>query len=84
MEVPLAVGIFVRPMIFVLEVFGSRFRHSILAVRLFANMFAGHLVLGGHRRIHRGGRADVGLVRRDACQRARHGGAESFWNSWWR
>ncbi len=45
MEVPLAVGIFVRPMIFVLEVFGLVVRHSILAVRLFANMFAGHLVL---------------------------------------
>ncbi|MGO8691082.1 MAG: F0F1 ATP synthase subunit A [Thermoguttaceae bacterium] len=45
MDVPLAVGIFVRPMIFCLEVFGLCVRHAILAVRLFANMFAGHLVL---------------------------------------
>jgi F-type H+-transporting ATPase subunit a len=45
MDVPLAVAVFVKPMIFVLEVFGLCVRHAILAVRLFANMFAGHLVL---------------------------------------
>ncbi len=45
MDVPLVMGLFLRPMIFVLEVFGLCVRHSILAVRLFANMFAGHLVL---------------------------------------
>ena len=32
-------------MIFVSEVFGLCVRHAILAVRFFANMFAGHLVL---------------------------------------
>jgi F-type H+-transporting ATPase subunit a len=45
MDVPLVLGIFIRPMIFVLELFGLGIRHAILAVRLFANMFAGHLVL---------------------------------------
>ena len=45
MEVPFVIGLFLRPMIFALEVLGLFIRHSILAVRLFANMFAGHLVL---------------------------------------
>jgi F-type H+-transporting ATPase subunit a len=33
------------PMIWVIEVFGLFIKHLVLAVRLFANMFAGHLVL---------------------------------------
>ena len=33
------------PMIFVIEVFGLFIRHAVLAVRLLANMFAGHLVI---------------------------------------
>jgi F-type H+-transporting ATPase subunit a len=33
------------PMIFVIEVFGLLIKHAVLAVRLLANMFAGHLVL---------------------------------------
>ena len=33
------------PMIFVIEVAGLFIRHAVLAVRLLANMFAGHLVL---------------------------------------
>ena len=33
------------PMIFVIEVLGLFIRHAVLAVRLLANMFAGHLVL---------------------------------------
>ena len=77
MDVPLVMGVFLRPMIFVIEVFGLLIKHSILAVRLFANMFAGHLVLAVRGRVHRGDRAHVALVRRDACQRARRGGAES-------
>jgi F-type H+-transporting ATPase subunit a len=46
MDLPLAMAVFLVPLIFVLEVFGLFIRHSILAVRLLANMFAGHLVLG--------------------------------------
>jgi F-type H+-transporting ATPase subunit a len=45
MDIPWVMGILVRPLIFSLEVAGLLIRHSILAVRLFANMFAGHLVL---------------------------------------
>jgi F-type H+-transporting ATPase subunit a len=45
MELPFVMGIFLRPMIFCLEVLGLLIRHFVLAIRLFANMFAGHLVL---------------------------------------
>lgn len=34
------------PMIWAIEVFGLLIKHMVLAVRLFANMFAGHLVVG--------------------------------------
>jgi F-type H+-transporting ATPase subunit a len=45
MELPLALAIFLKPMIFVIEVVGLFIKHVVLAVRLLANMFAGHLVL---------------------------------------
>ncbi len=45
MDVPFMFAIFLKPMIFMIEIMGLVVRHSILAVRLFANMFAGHLVL---------------------------------------
>ena len=45
MDVPLVMAIFLKPMIFGIEVLGLVVKHAILAVRLFANMFAGHLVL---------------------------------------
>jgi F-type H+-transporting ATPase subunit a len=45
MDVPLVMGIFLKPMLFVIEVAGLIVKHVILAMRLFANMFAGHLVL---------------------------------------
>ncbi len=45
MEIPLAMAIFMKPMIFAIEALGMLLKHAILAVRLFANMFAGHLVL---------------------------------------
>jgi F-type H+-transporting ATPase subunit a len=46
MELPLVLAVFLKPMIFVIEVFGLMIKHTILAIRLLANMFAGHLVLG--------------------------------------
>ena len=46
MELPLILAILLKPMILVIEVFGLLIKHSILAVRLLANMFAGHLVVG--------------------------------------
>jgi F-type H+-transporting ATPase subunit a len=45
MELPLVLAIFLKPMIFVIEVVGLLIRHGVLAVRLLANMMAGHVVL---------------------------------------
>jgi F-type H+-transporting ATPase subunit a len=45
MDVPWVMAIFLKPMLFGIEVLGILVKHCILAVRLFANMFAGHLVL---------------------------------------
>jgi F-type H+-transporting ATPase subunit a len=45
MEIPFAIAIFLKPMIFVIEVLGTVIKSGVLAVRLFANMFAGHTVL---------------------------------------
>lgn len=40
-----ALGLVMTPMVFAIEVAGLCIRHGVLAVRLLANMFAGHLVL---------------------------------------
>jgi F-type H+-transporting ATPase subunit a len=45
MEVPYGMGILLKPLIFFLEWLGVLVRNAVLAVRLFANMFAGHVVL---------------------------------------
>lgn len=45
MDLPPALKIFLTPMIFAIEVFGLLVKHSVLAVRLLANMMAGHVVL---------------------------------------
>ncbi len=45
MDLPLALGIALKPMLLAIEVLGLAIRHGVLAVRLLANMFAGHLVL---------------------------------------
>jgi len=42
---PLVMSIFIKPMVFAIEVMGMFIKHFVLAVRLLANMFAGHLVL---------------------------------------
>jgi F-type H+-transporting ATPase subunit a len=44
-DVPFGMGYVLKPMIFVIEIFGLFIKSSVLAVRLFANMFAGHTVL---------------------------------------
>ena len=46
MEVPFVMGLFIKPMIFVIEIVGLLIKHFVLSVRLLANMFAGHMVLG--------------------------------------
>jgi F-type H+-transporting ATPase subunit a len=45
LEMPFALKIFMIPMIFVIEVIGIFIKHGVLAIRLLANMLAGHLVL---------------------------------------
>lgn len=45
MELPLVLAVFLVPIIFLIEIIGLCIRHTVLAVRLLANMFAGHLVL---------------------------------------
>jgi F-type H+-transporting ATPase subunit a len=44
-DLPFPLGYVVKPLIFVLEWFGVLVRNVVLAIRLFANMFAGHTVL---------------------------------------
>ncbi len=45
MDLPMVLAVFLKPMLLVIEVVGLAIRHTVLAVRLLANMFAGHLVL---------------------------------------
>jgi F-type H+-transporting ATPase subunit a len=45
MDLPMAIAIGLKPMIFAIEVLGLFIKHFVLAVRLLANMMAGHLVL---------------------------------------
>jgi len=44
-DVPFGLGYILKPLIFGLEWLGVLVRNGVLAVRLFANMFAGHVVL---------------------------------------
>jgi F-type H+-transporting ATPase subunit a len=45
MDLPKPLMFVLWPMVFVIELMGLLIKHFVLAVRLFANMFAGHLVL---------------------------------------
>jgi len=45
LELPLLLAVFLVPMIFIIEVFALFIKHFVLAVRLLANMMAGHVVL---------------------------------------
>lgn len=45
MDLPLAVAVIIKPMILLIEIGGLLIKHSVLSIRLLANMFAGHLVL---------------------------------------
>jgi F-type H+-transporting ATPase subunit a len=45
MDLPFPFKIFLVPMILFIEILGLFIRHLILAIRLLANMFAGHFVL---------------------------------------
>ncbi|MGL6194346.1 MAG: F0F1 ATP synthase subunit A [Thermoguttaceae bacterium] len=45
MDLPPALSIILKPMLFVIELAGLLIKHVVLAIRLVANMFAGHMVL---------------------------------------
>lgn len=45
MELPLVLSIFLKPLLFVIELLSLLIKHVVLSIRLWANMFAGHLVL---------------------------------------
>jgi F-type H+-transporting ATPase subunit a len=45
MDLPFVLKIFLIPLIFVIEVVGMGIKHGVLAIRLLANMMAGHVVL---------------------------------------
>ncbi len=44
-DMPRGMGVVMVPMIWSIEVFSLMMKHFVLAIRLFANMFSGHLVL---------------------------------------
>jgi F-type H+-transporting ATPase subunit a len=44
-DVPFPLNLFIVPLLAVIELIGILVRNAVLAVRLFANMFAGHMVL---------------------------------------
>lgn len=46
MELPPLIAVILLPVIWVIEAFGLLIKHGVLAVRLFANILAGHTVLG--------------------------------------
>lgn len=45
MDLPGAMAMLLKPMIWVIEFFGLLIKHGVLAVRLFANIMAGHTVI---------------------------------------
>lgn len=47
MDLPFVMAIVLKPMLWVIEVAGLMIKHLVLAIRLLANMFAGHVVLLG-------------------------------------
>jgi F-type H+-transporting ATPase subunit a len=47
MDLPWYMAIIIKPMILVIELAGLVIKHGVLAVRLLANMVAGHLVILG-------------------------------------
>ena len=47
MDLPPALSLPIKSLLFVIEVMGLAIKHAVLAIRLLANMFAGHIVLLG-------------------------------------
>ena len=76
MDVPLLIGIVLKLLIFVLEALGLLIKHFVLAMRLLANMMAGHVVLAVLVAFISASAGTLGVFRRGAGQRAGFGGAE--------
>ncbi|GIW92950.1 MAG: hypothetical protein KatS3mg110_0991 [Pirellulaceae bacterium] len=47
MDIPVIIGVVIKPVIFLIEMLSLAIKHIVLSVRLLANMVAGHLVLLG-------------------------------------
>ena len=47
MDLPKALNLPIKGLLFLIEVLGLFIKHAVLAIRLLANMFAGHIVLLG-------------------------------------
>lgn len=45
MDLPIWIGIVIKPMILAIELLGLLIKHMVLSIRLLANMVAGHLVI---------------------------------------
>jgi F-type H+-transporting ATPase subunit a len=47
MDLPIYMAVIIKPMVYAIEVMGLMIKHGVLAIRLLANMVAGHLVILG-------------------------------------
>jgi F-type H+-transporting ATPase subunit a len=47
MELPIYMAVIIKPLVYAIEVMGLMIKHGVLAIRLLANMVAGHLVILG-------------------------------------
>jgi F-type H+-transporting ATPase subunit a len=45
MDLSFSIALFIKPMLWVIEIIGLFIKHGVLAIRLLANMVAGHIVL---------------------------------------
>src|SRR6185436_15210551 len=61
MDLPWYMAIVIKPMIFLIELLGLCIKHGVLAVRLLANMVAGHLVILGIMGLAFGAEAAMGF-----------------------
>ena len=57
MDLPWYIAIVVKPLVYAIEVAGMMIKHGVLAIRLLANMVAGHLVILGIMGVAFGGTA---------------------------
>jgi F-type H+-transporting ATPase subunit a len=64
MDLPVYIAVIVKPLVYAIEVAGLMIKHGVLAIRLLANMVAGHLVILGIMGVAFG--ATAALVYKDA------------------